>query len=208
LLLAVDSLVVPARLAADLAAGRVAGVHNPTGFVPGEAGAALLLSLRPDSRARAIITGAGHCDGGPTFLTAAAVLVEAAERALLDARLPAPALAAICHDGAGDWGQIGELALADGRPPLSLAPQAQRFLPAISTGEVGAASGVLSLAILAFLLAKGVFRRPALALFSSDGAARGAAILAPSASPARRRPRRRGDDTAFMNDAPEAPGEN
>ncbi len=69
------------------------------------------------------------------------------------------------------------MAVADARPPLSLVPQAHRFVPSISTGEVGAAAGVLSLAILALLLSKGVLQRPALAIFAADGLARAAAVL-------------------------------
>jgi 3-oxoacyl-[acyl-carrier-protein] synthase-1 len=186
LLLAVDSLVVAARLAREVATGRVAGGANPTGFVPGEAGAALLLSLRADAACAGVIAGAGHCEGGADYVTSAAVLVEAADRALGDAHVRARALSAVCHDGPGDWAQLEELALADGRPPLSLAPHAQRFIPAISTGEVGAASGILSLVTLSFLLTKGVLRSPALAMFTSDGAARGAAVLVPAGARAPR----------------------
>jgi len=188
--LGVDSLVVPARLAGEVVAGRVAGPGNATGFIPGEAAAAVLLSLRADAGSAATITGVGRCDGGAPFNTAAAVLADAAERALANAGVAATALAAICHDGAGDWAQLEEMAVADARPPLSLVPQAQRFVPSISTGEVGAAAGVLSLAIVALLLSKGVLQRPSLAIFASDGPARSAAVLEPAAAPTRARPRR------------------
>jgi 3-oxoacyl-[acyl-carrier-protein] synthase-1 len=179
LLVAVDSLIAPPRLSREVAAGRVAGAQNPTGFVPGEAGAALLLSLRPEIGCAAIIAGGGHCAGGET---PSAVLSLAAVDALADAHVPARALGAICHDGPGDWAQLEELALADGRPPLSLAAHAPRFIPAVTTGEVGAAAGVLSIATLAYLLMSGVLQRPALAMFSSDGPARGTAVLVPAGS--------------------------
>jgi 3-oxoacyl-[acyl-carrier-protein] synthase-1 len=203
LLLAVDSLITPARVARDLAAGRFAGDHNLTGFVPGEAGAALLLSPRgvgTGAGAAAVIAGLADVAGGPAFETGAAVLAEAADRALAAVRLSGAALGAICHDGGGDWAQIEELALADGRPPLSVAPHAQRFLPAISTGDVGAASGVLSMALLSFLIGKGVIRRPALALSSTDGPARAAVVLVPPAANAAGRTRGRRRGSPVMND--------
>ena len=181
-LLGVDSVVEAARSAPDAVAARVASGRNPTGFVPGEAGAAALLSLDADPACAAIIAGAGHCVGGPAYRTPAAVLAEAAERALADAHVRPRTLSAVSHDGPGNWSQLEELSLADGRPPLSLAPHAQRFIPAISTGEIGAASGVLSLVLLSFLLMKEVLRRPALALFSGEGASRGAAVLVPAGS--------------------------
>lgn len=181
-LVGVDSLVAPARLAREVEAGRVAGPGNATGFIPGEAGAALILSLRADAGSAAVIAGVGRCEGGAPFNTTAAVLADAAERALANAGLAAPALGAICHDGPGDWAQLEELALADARPPLSLVPEAQRLIPSISTGEVGAAAGVLSLAIVGLLLAKGVVRRPALAMFAAEGPARAAALVAPAAA--------------------------
>ncbi len=190
LLLGVDSLVASERLVREVASGRVAGPRNVTGFVPGEAAAAVRLSLRgqgdtdDDDGCPAIIAGRGHCVGGAEPGASASALAEAADRALAAAGLPAAALGAVCHDGSGDWGQLEELALADRKPPLALAPQAQRFMPAISTGEVGAAAGVLSLAFLSLLLSKGVLSQPALAMFSSDGAARGAAVLVPASSDA------------------------
>lgn len=208
LLLAIDSLLVPARIAREVAAGRVAGAHNPSGFVPGEAGAALLLSARGTKTGTAtgapLIAATGQAGGGPGLFTAAAALAQAAERTIASARLSAGALGAVCHDGPGDWAQIEELAVADGRPPLSAAPDAQRFLPAISTGDVGAASGVLSLAVLSFLLAKGVLTGPALALLVGEGAARGAAVLMPPGSAVagvRRRARR---EAPLLNDARDA----
>jgi 3-oxoacyl-[acyl-carrier-protein] synthase-1 len=191
LLLGVDSLVATERLVREVAGGRVAGPRNVTGFVPGEAAAAVRLSLRmqddtdDDDGWPAIITGWGRgVGGGAEPASSAAALAEAADRALAAAGLPAAALGAVCHDGSGDWGQLEELALADRQPPLSLAPQAQRFMPAISTGEVGAAAGVLSLAFLSMLLSKGVLSQPALAMFCADGAARGAAVLVPGSSDA------------------------
>jgi len=201
LLLGVDSLITPERVAREAAAGRIASERTPTGFVPGEAGAALWLAAAGTTESSVTIAGTGDCAGGPGFRTGAAVLAEAAERALAGVRLDGAALGAVCHDGSGDWAQVEELALADGRPPLSGAPHAQRFLPAISTGDVGAASGVLSMALLSFLIAKGVIRRPALALSATDGPARTAVLLAPAASIAagRARGRRRGPPT--LNDA-------
>jgi 3-oxoacyl-[acyl-carrier-protein] synthase-1 len=200
-LIGVDSLIAPARLAREVEAGRVAGPGNATGFIPGEAGAALLLSLRADAGCAATIAGVGRCEGGAPFNTTAASLADAAERALANAGLAAPALAAICHDGPGDWAQLEEMAVADARPPLSLVPQAHRFIPSISTGEVGAAAGVLSLAILALLLSKGVLQRPALAIFAAAGLARTAAVLAPGAAPPPARPRRARLNDVRLNDA-------
>ena len=203
-LVGVDSLVATARLAREVAARRVAGPGNATGFIPGEAGAALLLSLRADAGSAAIIAGIGRCGGGTTFNTTAAVLADAAERALANAGIAAPALGAICHDGNGDWAQLEEMALADARPPLSLVPEAQRLIPSISTGEVGAAAGPLSLAIVGLLLAKGVVQRPSLAMFAAEGQARAAAVLtaatAASTQPVARPRSARLNDAQYGND--------
>jgi hypothetical protein len=49
--------------------------------------------------------------------------------------------------------------------------------PAIATGEIGAASGVLSLVAAAFFLDKGLAGEAAAALFTSGGPSRGAAVL-------------------------------
>jgi hypothetical protein len=159
-----------------------------------------LLSARGTGARAPVIAATGHSGGGPALFTAAAALAQAAERALGNARRSAGTLGAVCHDGPGDWAQIEELAVADGRPPLSAAPDAQRFLPAISTGDVGAASGVLSLAVLAFLQAKGVLTGPALALFAGNGPARGAAVLLPPGS-AVSGSRRRAREAPLLNDA-------
>ncbi len=199
-LVGVDSLVAPSRLAREVAAGRVAGPGNAAGFIPGEAGAALVLSLRADAGSAAIIAGVGRCDGGVAFNTAAAVLAAAAEQALARAGVAASSLSAICHDGAGDWRQLEEMSVADARPPLSDAAQAQRLIPSISLGDVGAAAGVLSLAIAGLLLAKGVVQWPVLTMFSTDGASRAAAVLEPPAPPAPDPPR-----NDRLNDAQSGP---
>jgi hypothetical protein len=72
-----------------------------------------------------------------------------------------------------------ELALAAARPPLG-GVDFRVLTPALSTGEVGAAAGVLSLAVLAFFMAHDELASPALAAFLSEGAARGAALVTPT----------------------------
>jgi hypothetical protein len=167
-------------LGIDSRDGSRGGGNGRSRFVPGEAGAALRLTARVDRRCAAVIAGVGHCERAVRQKTGAAVLSQATQDALDVAAIPAARLAAVCSDGPGSAEHLEELAMALGRPPLCLARDPEMIIPAMSVGEVGAAAGVLSLVVLSFLFTKGALRGPALASFSSDGTARGAAVLSPS----------------------------
>jgi 3-oxoacyl-[acyl-carrier-protein] synthase-1 len=179
-LVGVDNLIAPKRLRRLARAGAVVDGINSDGFVPGEGAAALLLAAHADKATKAIIAGVGAArDPGLAKGDAATgqAIGQALEQALADARLKPAQLSAAVHDLSGQYALFEELALAAARPPLASLPALKMIQPAIATGELGAASGVLSLAAAAFFLERGVAREAAAALFTSAGPARGAAIL-------------------------------
>ena len=100
--------------------------------------------------------------------------------AIADAGVNPADLAYIAHDVSGEHAAFDELSLALGRLPPRAADQAEVWGPASCTGEIGAAAGFLSLAMLAFYLKRGVLTGVALAPFVSEGAIRGAAVVAPA----------------------------
>jgi 3-oxoacyl-[acyl-carrier-protein] synthase-1 len=190
-LLGVDSLVTGRRLKRLVRQGALIHEGNPDGIIPGEAAAALRLSLRPQAGALAVIAGfgsaaerAGNADrdavgAGP--LTGLGFSLSS-ERALSEARQASTidSLTAIVPDRAGPQNRLEELALARLRPPLATISPQSVYLPALSAGETGAASGVLGLATLAFFIHKKVIEGPGVCLFSGDDEWRGAAVVAPA----------------------------
>jgi 3-oxoacyl-[acyl-carrier-protein] synthase I len=181
-LVGTDCLIAPKRLRRLARAGAVVDGVNSDGFIPGEGAAALLLVAHADRATKALIAGVGSArDAGLAKGEAATgqAIGQALDQALADARLKPAQLSAAVHDLAGQYALFEELALAVGRPPLASLPALKMIQPAIATGELGAASGVLSLAAAAFFLERGVAREAAAALFTSAGPSRGAAILTP-----------------------------
>jgi 3-oxoacyl-[acyl-carrier-protein] synthase I len=179
-LLGADSLVTPERLRRLVSAGLVVDGVNSDGFVPGEGAAALLLLPREDRGTMALIAGVGTArdpglaKGAPATGQA---IGQALEQAIAGARVRPALISAMAHDLSGSYALFEELALAIGRPPLASIRGLKMIQPAFATGEIGAAAGVLSLAALAFLLEREVAKEVAVALFTSDGPARGAAVL-------------------------------
>ena len=147
-------------------------------FVPGEAAAALLLTRRLGSDALAILAGIGFSssDTDEKPSNSAKNSISAIDRALSDAELSRAPIAALIHDlpatQAGDeeltWLYGGSLVAAPGFDILA---------PTSSVGETGAASGILSLATLAFLMEKREIKGPGLCIFASTDGSRGAAVL-------------------------------
>jgi 3-oxoacyl-[acyl-carrier-protein] synthase I len=178
----VDSLVEPARLEPLVAAGRVRDGVNLDGFTPGEASACLMLARARPSHGGAFLLGLGAADergrwhGEPPITGAG--LGSAFRAALADAGTSAADLAYIAHDISGQHAAFEELALALGRLPARQS-DAEVWGPATCIGETGAAAGFVSLAMLAFYVAKGVLAGPALASLVSEGGVRGAAVIAP-----------------------------
>ncbi len=179
-LVGTDSLIAPKRLRRLARAGVVVDGINSDGFVPGEGAAALLLLPHADRATKALIAGIGGArdaalaKGEPATGRA---IGQALDEALADARLKPAQLSAAVHDLAGQYALFEELALAAARPPLASLPTLKMIQPAVATGEIGAASGVLSLAAAAFFLEREVVRDAVAALFTSPGPSRSAAIV-------------------------------
>ncbi|HLK92923.1 MAG TPA: hypothetical protein VKZ18_23725 [Polyangia bacterium] len=179
-LVGADSLIAPRRLRRLVRAGTIVDGVNSDGFIPGEGAAALLLVAHADRATKAVIAGIGSArdaaaaKGEPATGRA---IGQALEQALAEARLKPAQLSAAVHDLSGRYEQFEELSLAAARPPLSSLPALKMIQTPIASGEIGAASGVLSLAAATFFLEHGVARDAAAALFTSPGPARGAAVL-------------------------------
>jgi 3-oxoacyl-[acyl-carrier-protein] synthase-1 len=178
----VDCFIDTGRVVALVDDERLLTQSNKDGFKPGEAGVALLLTNRPDADALATWLGAAYaneeaCRGSDRPVTGAG-LQQSISGALAPSRLPYESLACMAYDFSGEQRYFEELLLASARlakGPVTSAAE----LPALSVGEIGAAAGFLSIAMLAFLHAKGVHHRPSLATLTSDGPERGAVVLGP-----------------------------
>jgi hypothetical protein len=175
--LGVDSLSTQPRLGKLLREKS----SQPDRFVPGEAAAALLLTRWLGSDSLAILAGIGFSssDTDEKPSNAAKNSISTIERALSDAELSRSPVAALVHDlpatQVGDeeltWLYAGSIVAAPGFSVLA---------PASSAGETGAASGILSLVTLAFLMEKREINGPGLCIFASVDGSRGAAVLTPA----------------------------
>jgi 3-oxoacyl-[acyl-carrier-protein] synthase-1 len=160
---------------------------NPDGFIPGEAGAALFLTAQASAAALACIEGVGRGAEPEQDVVTGTALSRALVQAIGRAKLEPDKLAALVHDSSGARRFSEELTLASQRPPFNrIADGSQTFAPADFTGEIGAASGALSLAMAAFFISEAVIQGPALVTFLAEGSERGAAVVSPT--PRRRAP--------------------
>lgn len=178
--LGIDCLVSKGRLERLLDQGHVLG---PQGLVPGEAAAAIVLGRQPGPDSLAILAGLGTADE-PSVLhkdrpNRGQGLASAIEKALVEARLRNPVFSALVHDMAGSPEGLEELSWANTCQALSARSETEILCPCRSVGETGAATGILSLATLAFLINKNVIAGPGLCLLASQGGRRGAVILTP-----------------------------
>jgi len=157
-------------------------------FVPGETAAALLLTRQLGSDSLAILAGIGASSSGtdekPSNL--AKNSISAIERAMSDAELSRAPIAALIHDLPATQAGDEELTWLHGGSLLAT-PGFSVLAPASSAGETGAASGILSLVTLAFLLGKAEISGPGACLFAAANVQRGAALLM---SPPKRKPAR------------------
>jgi hypothetical protein len=174
----VDSLSTQPRL------GKILRMAASEGrFVPGEAAAALLLTrqLGPDSLA--ILAGTGTSEISPTSTMRsrpATGSVAAIDRAVSCAELAGQPVTAMVHDLPCTQAGDEELAWLQGSPSFVVAPAMCILSPVLSVGEIGTASGILSIATLAFLMEKRESDGPGLCLFASTNGSRGAAVLKPA----------------------------
>jgi len=179
----VDCLVDDGRAQTLADDERLLTQSNKDGFVAGEAGAMLLLSNRPEPGSLAAWLGAAAGNEEATRVSerpiTGAGMQDAMTKALALAKTPFAALACLAHDFSGEARYFEELLLAASRLAKASAKHTIE-VPALSVGETGAAAGFLTLAMLAFLHAKGVHDGPSLAVLSCDGAERGAVVLGPA----------------------------
>ncbi len=176
----VDCFVDDARLQGLVDGGRVLTVGNQDGFVPGEAGAMLLLTHRPGPSAMAHWLGAAvgdeeACRGSERPITGAG-LQKAMAKALAQAQLELDGLDCLAHDFSGEQRYFEELLCASPRLSEGKGSPVTED-PSMSVGECGAAAGFLTISMLAFLHAKGVHQRSSMAVLSCDGHERGAVVL-------------------------------
>ena len=180
----VDSLIGSECVARLSAGRRVRDSSNPDGFTPGEAAACLILTSDRSRRPAARLAGLGLSEepgswSGDPPVTGKG-LSQAIASALGEAGVDAATLGYIAHDVSGEHAAFEELSLALGRLPPRDSEAAKTWGPATCVGEVGAAAGFVSLAMLAFYIEKSVLTRPGLASFISEGRVRGAAVVVPS----------------------------
>ena len=178
--LGVDSLVSAFRQRKALRDGSV----PVEGLVPGEAAAAMLLSGRPGPDSLATLAGVGLAEEPslgvqPAEPNLGKGINSAIDRAVADAKLPNALFAALVHDLPSSQAGFAELAWVKGCPSLRTSPAVHIVSPPFSTGATGAASGILSLVTLAFLIEKKVIADPGLCLLAWEGTSRGVAILTP-----------------------------
>jgi len=143
------------------------------GFVPGEAAAAILLDGRPGPDSLAILAGVGLAEqpslgAQPAEPNLGKGISSAIDRAVADAKLPNALFAALVHDLPSSQAGFAELAWVKGCSSLRISPEVHIVSPPFSTGATGAASGILSLVTLAFLIEKKVIADPGLCLLASE----------------------------------------
>jgi 3-oxoacyl-[acyl-carrier-protein] synthase-1 len=145
-LLGVDSLLDPSRLAIVDHRRGLRSVEHPDGVLPGEAAVALLVGPSGKGGARPQIASlvAGQV---PAATLPGAALGALVERALAEAGVQSAQVGAVVHDMTSP-ASLEELHSMMNRIPL--AGVTQILAPCDTTGETGAAAAVLTLAVSAF----------------------------------------------------------
>jgi hypothetical protein len=178
--LGVDSLVTKTRLRRFLEQGGATGSGLP---LPGEAGAAVVLTRMHEPSALAVLLGLGVTNDrfpdqeGPSHPGKG--MITAIDRATAEAEVERPMFSGLVCDEAGTSNETEELAWAKTSNAFMHSPAMETVLPYVATADAGAAMGPLALATTAFLLHRAAWAAPALCCFCAPGQ-RGAAILAPS----------------------------
>jgi 3-oxoacyl-[acyl-carrier-protein] synthase-1 len=189
----VDSLVEREAFDRWLRAGRLK-TSTTEGAVAGEGAAFLRLTRGDGSAGGALATVAGVARASEPRLRGAAEpnigqgLSEAARTALAAASLPVAEIGAFIHDAAGDRFGFREASLAIARLRPRADPPPLVATTAACAGELGAAYGPFALGMAAFFLHRNVTDGEAsLVLGTSEGAARGAAVVTRARAPRGRR---------------------
>ncbi len=191
----VDSLVNRDDLSRLRAASRLHGADQPQGVVPGEGAACIALTIDAGigAHARAQVLGAGAAlEGesetaiGPRYSVGIA-LQSALEDTVRDAGCDEASVDFRVSDMNGERYRAWESTICAARFYRTRRERLAVWYPAMSVGEIGAAAGVLGIAIAARALERGYAPGPlAMCEASSDGPLRAACVVAPA--PAARRP--------------------
>ena len=176
-ILGVDSLVTKPRLKQVLQRGPILGSS-----LPGEAAAAVVLTRHQGANALALLVGLGMSRepsvAQGTQPNLGKGLLAAIDQAVAGAQLTHPVFSGSVHDMAGTAKEAEELAWAKTGQAFVASPQMESVFPYVSTGDAGAAMGILSLATSAFLIDRSAWSAAGLCCFASEEK-RGAAILSP-----------------------------
>ena len=181
LIVAVDSLLTWPTLQVLEAEERLLTARNSNGFIPGEAGSALLVS-RPAGGACLNVVGLGFATEQASIATEEPVRADGLSQAMMNALGEAGCemhdMDFRITDISGEHYYFKEAALALSRTLRRRKESADLWHPAECIGEVGSAIGPAMLAIAAASSTKAYAPGPAVLVHSSNDAGQRAAIVA------------------------------
>jgi 3-oxoacyl-[acyl-carrier-protein] synthase-1 len=194
LIIAVDSWLDPGLLAEAAEAFRLRSDENPSGFIPGEAGVALLLEPHAAVRGHGASAGAGSSLGrvelaivgraaaNPVAEPAACGLELADAIGAAMARLPAGSVGDLFIDLSGEEWRARQWGAALVRLGQRLM-EVRIHVPCVSVGDIGAASGALSVCLaLQSFRRRWARRSHSLVVSASDTGEIGCVLVAGAAS--------------------------
>ena len=180
-IVAVDTLLTAPAIAHFAGVERLLTENNSNGFIPGEAAAAVLVttSKRHRDGLTILAVGLGHepapVDSGKPLRGDG--MVAAVESALSEAGIGYQDLDFRISDASGEQYRFKELSLALARTMRVRKPEFDLWHPAESTGEIGAAAGLVMISVAATAGQKGYAPGPgALLHLSNDDGARAAIV--------------------------------
>jgi 3-oxoacyl-[acyl-carrier-protein] synthase-1 len=182
LILATDSLLAWPTLGPYERSSRVLTPSNSDGFIPGEAAAGILVG-RPSGGAEMLCVGLGHATETATVDSELPLradgLVKAIRAALDEADCGLHDMDLRVADLSGEQYYFKEAALIPGRIMRQRKAEFDIWHAAECTGEVGAAAGVIAIAVSDAACRKAYAPGPAILVHTSnDGGERAAAVLA------------------------------
>jgi 3-oxoacyl-[acyl-carrier-protein] synthase-1 len=156
--------------------------ENSDGVIPGEAGAAVLLTPEPGGGPAVRVRGLGFSEEKAHVLTEEPLvgrgMAAAAKQALAEVGVGMPEIDFLVSDVAGEQYAFKELALVQQRLMRQRREEMSLWHPAQSAGDTGAAAGVLGLAVVREAFAKGYAPGPRVMVFAgSAGGARAVAVV-------------------------------
>lgn len=181
---AADTYFAPERLLALDEARRLKSSRNPDGFLPGEAACALVLEVETAARVRGqaplgVIRGLAQATEGQPF-TSDRQSTGAALTHVLRSLLTAAEERFVLSDHNGESYRAFEWGLARARVGDRFGAVQELLHPAMSLGDVGAASGALQIACALSAFRRGYAPAPeALVLCASDSGLRAGARVEP-----------------------------